>query len=137
MCGITGVVGLADTQSIQNMLSKIKHRGPDANGYFVAEKAGIVWGHCRLSIMDPEGGDQPIYNEDKSISIVANGEIYNSKEIQRILEQDSSASEVNPPAGNPDIHENPTISLPPHSRRHIFSTTSDTECILHLYEEFG
>src|SRR6056297_451484 len=83
MCGITGVYGLSDTQSnnthsIDLMLSKIKHRGPDADGYFSSESGNIVWGHCSLSIMDPEGGDQPIYSEDGSISVVANGEIYNS-----------------------------------------------------------
>ncbi len=137
MCGITGVYGLSDTQSVQAMLSKIKHRGPDANGYFVAEKAGIVWGHCRLSIMDPEGGDQPIYNEDNSISIVANGEIYNSKQIRKHLEQEPSDFTVSHSADAANKSGDTTILIPPHSKRHIFSTTSDTECILHLYEEFG
>ncbi len=90
------------------MLDKMIHRGPDAVGEMTFEAAPGIFGHRRLSIMDPEGGNQPINNETGSMSIVANGEIYNFPELRRSL------------AGS-----------------HRIKTTSDTEAVLHLYEDIG
>jgi len=84
------------------------HRGPDAEGMFVCPDGNGVLGHRRLSIMDPEGGNQPIYTEDLSKAIIANGEIYNFPRLKAALEDD-----------------------------HRLITGSDTEAIVHLYEEDG
>jgi asparagine synthase (glutamine-hydrolysing) len=92
---------------INKMIQAIKHRGPDDSGYHLDN--GIALGHTRLSIIDIESGHQPIYNEDKTKCIIFNGEIYNYLDLRK----DLIASE------------------------HIFSTKSDTEVILHLYEEKG
>jgi len=89
------------------MIQTIHHRGPDGYGFFHNEKMGLA--HARLSIIDLEGGWQPIYNEDKTIAIVFNGEIFNYPELRRELIK----------------------------RGHRFSTQSDTEVIVHLYEEKG
>ena len=89
------------------MLQAIAHRGPDDRGVYVNGNIGI--GNCRLSIIDISGGHQPICNEDKTIWIVYNGEIYNYRELRSDLE----------------------------SKGHVFRTHSDTEVIVHLYEEFG
>jgi len=89
------------------MRDAIIHRGPDDEGFFVASNVGL--GVRRLSIIDLAGGKQPIYNEDKSIVVVFNGEIYNYSELTEHLRQ----------------------------RGHTFATNSDTEVIVHLYEEFG
>ena len=112
MCGFIGFAdgGGYDTDKnkiIKSMNDKIVHRGPDSEGYYVGEKIAI--GFRRLSIIDLAGGDQPIYNEDKNLVIFFNGEIYNFKEIKAEL--------VN--------------------RGHIFTTLSDTEVVLHGYEEYG
>ena len=108
MCGIVGMVGSQDRIRMRDILLSMRHRGPDSLGvhYDKAEKS--MWGHCRLSIMDPQGGDQPLYNEDGNIKLVANGEIYNSAKLRKTLEG-----------------------------KHSFKTTSDCECALHLYEEYG
>ena len=90
------------------MMHRLVHRGPDAEGMYVCPDGHGVLGHTRLSIMDPKGGDQPIYCEDGSKAIIANGEIYNFHGLR-----------------------------PAFSRQHIFSTTSDSEVILHLYEDHG
>jgi asparagine synthase (glutamine-hydrolysing) len=89
------------------MNDSLMHRGPDGGGFFTAP--GIGLGHRRLSIIDLEGGDQPIYNEDNSIVIVFNGEIYNYRELREDLI----------------------------AKGHAFKTHSDTEVIVHLYEEEG
>ena len=89
------------------MADAIAHRGPDAEGFWIDGNAGLA--HRRLSIIDLEGGDQPIGNEDGTVQVVFNGEIYNYRELRRELE----------------------------SRGHTFRTFSDTEVIVHLYEELG
>ena len=88
-------------------MDKLAHRGPDAAGMHVDRYMGVL-GHRRLSIMDPEGGDQPIFNEDRSASIVANGEIYNFPKLRV------------------DLRDN-----------HEFRTGNDSEAILHLFEDQG
>lgn len=92
---------------IESMNDILIHRGPDQEGYHVAPN--IQLGVRRLSIQDVEGGAQPIYNEDRSVVVVLNGEIYNFKELRKDLQ----------------------------NRGHLFSTKSDTEVIVHLYEEKG
>jgi len=89
------------------MGDSIAHRGPDAEGYWVEPGLGLI--HRRLSIIDLEGGDQPIGNEDGSIQIIFNGEIYNYQNLRRDLQ----------------------------NRGHRFQTQSDTEVLVHLYEEMG
>jgi asparagine synthase (glutamine-hydrolysing) len=111
MCGIAGIAdvvpGAVDPHSIHQMCQAIVHRGPDDEGILV--KDGVGLGMRRLSIIDLSGGHQPVFNEDHSISVVFNGEIYNFPELRRELEQ----------------------------RGHSFRTHSDTEVIVHLYEERG
>ncbi|MGA7876703.1 MAG: asparagine synthase B [Desulfoferrobacter sp.] len=106
MCGIVTMWGGADVPFVKTMMTSLVHRGPDAEGTFVSNKGPGVLGHRRLSIMDPQGGNQPIYNENRDKAIIANGEIYNY------------------PSLYPDL-----------SATHRFATTSDTEAILHLYED--
>jgi asparagine synthase (glutamine-hydrolysing) len=106
MCGISGVWGRRDEAAVTAMLDRIRHRGPDDRG--LLSQAQGVCGHNRLSIMDPAGGRHPIYNEDGSLAIVANGEIYNYPRLRRELEG-----------------------------RHRFATGNDSEVLLHLYEEEG
>ncbi len=108
MCGITGFVGQGTRENLEKMTHAISYRGPDGEGYLFDATASIGLGHRRLSIIDLEGGGQPIYNEDKSVAVVFNGEIYNFEALRRSL-------------------------LP----RHTFTTKSDTEVIVHLYEEKG
>lgn len=115
MCGIAGAWTSTghpiDTASLAHtvdaMLERIAHRGPDAVGQCVVPGAGVL-GHCRLSIMDPSGGDQPIYSADRSRAVIANGEIYNYPSLRSALAAD-----------------------------HVFTTGSDSEAILHLYERHG
>lgn len=112
MCGICGRYNFndnynVDEKTIIKMCSKIKHRGPDDQGTFVLEKFGF--GMRRLSIIDLQTGHQPIFNEDKTIAVVFNGEIYNYKKLKVELE---------------------TLG-------HSFETNSDTETIVHGFEEFG
>jgi asparagine synthase (glutamine-hydrolysing) len=112
MCGIAGIVqthpdGAIDNAVVHRMCEAIVHRGPDDEGIFV--KAGIGLGMRRLSIIDLAGGHQPIFNEDKTIWIVYNGEVYNFPELRDELEK----------------------------RGHHFSTHTDTEMIVHLYEDLG
>jgi len=89
------------------MTSTLRHRGPDGTGYYLGKSIGL--GHTRLSIIDLEGGDQPISNEDNTIWVILNGEIFNYVELRRELEQ----------------------------KGHRFRTESDTEVLVHLYEEHG
>lgn len=112
MCGITGIFHYASDEPIRQavlrrMTDVIAHRGPDDDGFHVAGRVGL--GHRRLSIIDVAGGRQPIFNEDGTVAIVFNGEIYNYRELARLVA----------------------------ARGHRFHTRSDTETIVHLYEEFG
>jgi asparagine synthase (glutamine-hydrolysing) len=112
MCGIAGVLNLTDRppteeMTLLRMLEMIRHRGPDGFGIYRDAQVGL--GSARLSIIDLSGGDQPIGNEDGTRWIVFNGEIFNYVELRPQLE----------------------------ARGHCFSTHSDTEVILHLYEDFG
>ncbi len=110
MCGIAGQVrpdGLVEPKLIERMCAAIEHRGPDSRGVFVQQGVGL--GIQRLRIIDLETGDQPIFNEDRSVVVVLNGEIYNFLELREALVR----------AG------------------HTFRTRTDTEVIVHLYEEEG
>ncbi len=111
MCGIAGFAGSlrtdADRDVLRRMSSAVRHRGPDGEGFFLDDDVGLAM--RRLAIIDVDGGNQPIFNEDRSICVVLNGEIYNFQDLRHDLEQ----------------------------RGHQFGTHSDTEAIVHLYEESG
>jgi asparagine synthase (glutamine-hydrolysing) len=111
MCGIAGTIGregeTVTAEQVRRMTDTIVHRGPDDEGIFAQHNVGL--GMRRLSIIDLSGGRQPIYNEDRTVTVVFNGEIYNFPELRKDLE----------------------------SRGHQFYTHSDTEVIVHLYEEMG
>jgi len=113
MCGIAGILSLASNSDTANldlvrqMCDQIIHRGPDDDGYFA--DGPLAFGMRRLSIIDLAGGTQPIFNEDGQISVVFNGEIYNFEELRADLQK----------------------------RGHRFSTNTDTEVIVHLYEDYG
>ncbi len=107
MCGIGGFTGFKDEKLIKQMSADMKHRGPDGDGFYIDGTISLM--NRRLAIIDRKGGDQPIYNEDKSVVVVYNGEIYNYLELRRELE---------------------TLG-------HVFKTKSDTECIVHGYEQWG
>src|SRR5215211_5990300 len=112
MCGICGIVSLNGARIergvLESMNETLVHRGPDSEGSFVDGAVGLA--ARRLAIIDLSGGDQPIANEDGSITVVQNGEIYNYRELRAERER----------AGG-----------------HRFSTQSDTEVLVHLYEEHG
>ena len=110
MCGIVGFTNNIENtdEVLEKMMDRIRHRGPDAEGKYIDED--IALGHRRLSIIDiSSSGDQPIFNEDNSLVIIFNGEIYNYKEIREKLIE----------AG------------------HSFRTNTDTEVLIHGYEEYG
>ena len=112
MCGICGALAFdpanrIDPHLVKRMADTIRHRGPDDEGLHVGGQ--VVLGHRRLSIIDLSRGHQPIGNEDGSVQIVFNGEIYNFQELRQDLL----------------------------ARGHRFQTGSDTEVIVHLYEEYG
>src|SRR3954465_13747639 len=112
MCGICGLVSLdgataPDPAALAAMNESLVHRGPDSDGTFIDGPAGLAM--RRLSIIDLAGGDQPIGNEDGRIQVIQNGEIYNYRELMDELR----------------------------GRGHTFSTHSDTEVLVHLYEERG
>jgi asparagine synthase (glutamine-hydrolysing) len=111
MCGICGIVAGAgarpDLEVVKRMSSRLIHRGPDSDGLY--HEGPVALAARRLSIIDLEGGSQPIANEDGSVVVVQNGEIYNYRELRRDLER----------AG------------------HRFATASDTEVLVHMYEEHG
>lgn len=111
MCGIAGIFDPENHEPYDallcTMLGLIRHRGPDSFGIYRDRTTGLA--SSRLSIIDPAGGDQPIHNEDRSIWVVYNGEVYNYPELKSRLEE----------------------------KGHRFYTASDTEVIVHLYEEYG
>src|ERR1041385_1669825 len=112
MCGIAGIVAAdrlfaGDRERVPVMRDIVIHRGPDAAGLFADDRAAL--GHRRLSIVDLAAGHQPLANEDETVWIVFNGEIYNHAEIRPELE----------------------------AKGHVFRTKSDTEAIIHLYEQEG
>jgi len=112
MCGISGIYNLKNAEKpgskeLESMITKLFHRGPDGYGYYTDRKIGLA--HSRLSIIDLSGGAQPIHNEDKTIWVVFNGEIFNYKELRKDLEKSG----------------------------HVFYTQTDTEVLVHLYEVYG
>lgn len=110
MCGLVGFWGAGDRQVLRKMMDAVRHRGPDGAGEYVNEDGPFFLGHRRLAIVDLAGGHQPMWNEDTTIGVVFNGEIYNHTELRTTLEA----------AG------------------HRFSTShSDTEVLVHGYEEWG
>lgn len=111
MCGITGVVGSlrTDRTTLQAMNDGLAHRGPDGEGFYWLPTEAVGLGMRRLAIIDLRSGDQPIFNEDGSVCVVFNGEIYNFPELRADLE----------------------------ARGHRFATHADTEVVVHAYEEYG
>ncbi|HEY0515261.1 MAG TPA: asparagine synthase (glutamine-hydrolyzing) [Thermoanaerobaculia bacterium] len=112
MCGIAGFIdlrneGRIDRGILGRMTDTIVHRGPDLGGFFAEESAAL--GFRRLSIIDLKTGDQPLFNEDRSLVLTCNGEIYNYRELREELE----------------------------AKGHVFRTRTDVEVLLHLYEEEG
>jgi len=112
VCGIVGTLNLHELPPVENrmlrrMLGMLRHRGPDEFGIYRDANVGL--GSARLSIIDLSGGQQPITNEDQTLWIVFNGEIYNYVELRSPLER----------------------------KGHVFTTNTDTEVVLHLYEEYG
>ena len=109
MCGIAGFISpaRADAAALVPMLARIAHRGPDGQGTFVEGPAAL--GHCRLAIIDLQGGAQPLYSEDKNFVVVFNGEIYNYRELTAELT----------------------------ALGHTFATRTDTEVLLHGWEQWG
>ena len=107
MCGIAGFTGIHNRRLLKAMTDILVHRGPDDEGFYSDEHVSL--GMRRLSIIDLEGGHQPIYNEDKSIWVILNGEIYNFKALREQLIK----------------------------KGHRFYTKSDTEVVVHLYEDYG
>lgn len=110
MCGVAGFVGSGGQADLRAMTDALAHRGPDGDGFLIDSAHGVHLGHRRLAILDLALGDQPMYNEDRSVAIVFNGEIYNHAVLRSELED----------------------------RGHRFrSSHSDTEVLVHGYEEWG
>ena len=114
MCGIAGQVSLrhgppSDVEQVSRMVQAITHRGPDGHGLFVDPSGRAVLGMRRLAIIDLVTGEQPVFNEDRSVACVFNGEIYNFQSLRSELER----------------------------KGHVFRSMTDTEVIVHLYEERG
>ena len=114
MCGIAGWINLKGNfaafdrdVTLRAMCNRIVHRGPDSEGLWL--DTNVALGMRRLSIIDLETGDQPVFNENKTVLVMLNGELYNYREVRQSLEE----------------------------RRHRFQTASDTEILPHLYEEYG
>src|SRR2546423_437883 len=110
VCGIAAVVDhreRPDPETVRVMTEAMVHRGPDGSGFFADDRAAL--GMRRLAVIDVAGGDQPIANEDGTVLVALNGEIYNFRELRRELE----------------------------ALGHRFRTRSDTEVLVHLYEECG
>lgn len=106
MCGIAGYLGPGGEEKVHRMLDAMAHRGPDGRGVVVGA-GGAALGHVRLAIVDPAGGAQPLTNEDGTLWIACNGEVYNWRDVARDL------------------------------RGHRLRTGSDSEVVLHLLEEQG
>jgi asparagine synthase (glutamine-hydrolysing) len=109
MCGICGLTATTNTGPVEAMNARMRHRGPDDEGAYLDERAGLALGARRLSIIDVEGGHQPLSNEDGTVWAVLNGEIYNHPALQERLR----------------------------SRGHTLRSQTDTEVLVHLYEEYG
>jgi len=109
MCGIAGSTADPEGRSVRAMSAMLRHRGPDDDGLHTDPRNGVTIGVRRLAIMDVAGGHQPLANEDGSVWVVFNGEIYNHRRLREELR----------------------------ARGHRFSTGCDTEVLVHLYEEFG
>ena len=110
MCGIFGFAGFRDEQVLTRMARAMRHRGPDGEGFYEApEGAAFAMGMVRLSIIDLHTGWQPVFNEDHSVAVCYNGECYNYVELRAELE----------------------------AKGHHFRTHSDTECLVHGFEEWG
>lgn len=110
MCGIVGFIGAGDKNDLDRMMAAIAHRGPDGDGQYINGDNAIHLGHKRLSIVDLDGGAQPMWNEDQTVAVVFNGEIYNHQSLRRELE----------------------------ATGHTFATDhSDTEVLVHGWEEWG
>jgi asparagine synthase (glutamine-hydrolysing) len=114
MCGIAGIIGLSPDARVERaplhvMAAQLVHRGPDDEGHYLDARGRCGFGFRRLSIIDVEGGHQPIANEDESVWLVFNGEIYNFRELRTELERQG----------------------------HVFRTRCDSEVIVHLYEQYG
>lgn len=110
MCGVAGLIASQKTEYdsiLRNMIDTIKHRGPDDNGFYSDDHIGL--GQARLSIIDPENGKQPATNEDESLVVIFNGEIFNFQELKKQLL----------------------------NQGHILTNNSDTEILPHMYEEYG
>ncbi len=111
MCGITGISnhhGTGEAEAVIHVMNdSLRHRGPDDDGFFIDQDVAL--GHRRLAVISPETGHQPIFNEDGTVVAILNGEIYNHLELRHELQQ----------------------------KGHRFTTESDTETLVHLYEEFG
>ena len=113
MCGLAGLFhpdrdgGAVDPALLRRMTAALAHRGPDGDGFYHAP--GIGLGHRRLAIIDPTGGEQPMFNEDRSVVIVFNGMIYNSQALMAELQ----------------------------ALGHVFRTRCDTETVVHAWEEWG
>jgi asparagine synthase (glutamine-hydrolysing) len=112
MCGIAGILDTRRSRAptreeLAAMAAALKHRGPDGAGFFVDRLVGLA--HTRLSIIDLAGGTQPIFNEDRTVAVILNGEIFNYRDLTASLKQ----------------------------RGHVFRTRTDTETLVHLYEERG
>ena len=109
MCGIAGRTDDPEGTAVRAMCAMLRHRGPDDEGVYSDRDAGVSIGIRRLAVMDVEGGHQPLSNEDGSVWVSFNGEIYNHQRLREDLR----------------------------ARGHTFATNADTEVIVHLYEEYG
>ncbi|MEC9151531.1 MAG: asparagine synthase (glutamine-hydrolyzing) [Pseudomonadota bacterium] len=110
MCGIAGFAGNGDKSDLERMMRAIAHRGPDGEGIHVDQHFALYLGHLRLSIVDLKDGAQPMWNEDGTVAVIFNGEIYNHAELRRELEA---------------------------SGHHFATDHSDTEVLVHGWEEWG
>ena len=110
MCGIAGFIGPGDRHDLERMTRALSHRGPNGEGFYADHSNGVFLGHRRLSIIDIAGGAQPMWNEDRTVAVTYNGEIYNLVELRRELE----------------------------AKGHLFASDhSDTEVLVHGWEEWG
>jgi len=109
MCGIAGSTEDPEGRAVRSMCANLRHRGPDDEGVYTDARTGVTIGARRLAIMDIDGGHQPLCNEDGSVWVAFNGEIYNHRHLREDLRR----------------------------RGHRFATNADTEVLVHLYEEYG